>query len=242
MAPPGRSTLVLVAGAWHGAWCWSRVAPLLEARGHRVLTPELPGTGASRADPACASLDGWARLIADLALAQSEPVILVGHSRAGAVISRAAEMARPNLRLLVYLAAYLLPAGGSVAAAARADAGSLIPANMIAADSGVTCTLRPDIIREAFYGDCDQETVAHALGRLSPEPLKPLVSSLKVSASGFGAVPRSYVECTRDRTVSLAAQRAMQSMLPCVPVFTLESDHSPFLSHPRELAEVLGGL
>jgi pimeloyl-ACP methyl ester carboxylesterase len=241
MSPPTR-TFMLIAGAWHGAWCWERLAPLLESRGHRVLTPELPGTGASRADPAAASLDAWARAVAEMVGAQPEPVVLVGHSRAGAVISRAAEMANQNLRRLVYLAAYLLPAGGSVAAEARSDSGSLIPANMMAADSGVTCTLRPGIVREAFYGDCEDETFEFARARLSPEPLKPLITNLKVTPGRFGVVPRTYVECTRDRTISLAAQRRMHAALPCERVLSLESDHSPFLSHPALLADALGGL
>jgi pimeloyl-ACP methyl ester carboxylesterase len=241
MGAPSR-TFILVAGAWHGAWCWQRLTPLLEAAGHRVLTPELPGTGASPTNPAQASLDSWARLIAELVSAQPEPVVLLGHSRGGAVISRAAQMTQQNLRHLVYVAAYLLPAGGSVAAAARADAGSLVPANMVAAESGVTCTLRPASLRDAFYGDCDEETVAFARERLSPEPLKPLVTPLKVTQALFGSVPRAYVECTRDRTISLAAQRQMQTDWPCSPVLTLESDHSPMLSHPRELAEWLGRL
>ena len=239
MGPARPRSFVLVAGAWHGAWCWERLTPLLEAAGHRVLTPELSATGSSTADPAHASLDGWARHIAELVLVQEAPVALVGHSRGGAVISRAAEMAGQNLERLVYLAAYLLPAGGSVGAEARGDAASLVPDNMVPAESGVTCTLRPGIIREAFYGDCDDAIAAAAMSRLSPEPLKPLVAKLKVTAEGFGSVPRSYIECTRDRTISLAAQRRMQATWPCEPVYTLESDHSPFLSHPRELAEVL---
>jgi pimeloyl-ACP methyl ester carboxylesterase len=239
MKTPGSRTFVLVAGAWHGAWCWERLIPLLESAGHRVLTPELSATGMSPADPTQASLDSWARHVAELLLVQEEPVILVGHSRGGAVISRTAEMAGQNLLRLVYLAAYLLPAGGNVAEEARADTGSLIAANMIPAASGVTCTLRPGIIREAFYGDCDDETFELARARLSPEPLKPLVSRLRVTPEGFGAVPRAYIECTRDRTISLAAQRRMQAAWPCDLRFTLESDHSPFLSHPRELADVL---
>ena len=231
----GPRTFLLVAGAWHGAWCWQRLAPLLESRGHSVITPDLPAT-------ASASLDTWARGIAEISIAQRERVVLVGHSRGGAVLSRAAEMSPQNLALLVYLSAYLLPAGANVAAEARADAGSLIPDNMIAAESGATCTLRPEIIREAFYGDCDDDTAAWAQNRLAPEPLKPLVSPVKITPERFGSVPRAYIECTRDRTISLAAQRKMQGALPCERVVTLESDHSPFLSHPHELAEVLGAL
>jgi len=235
-------TLVLVPGAWHGAWCWQRLTPLLQSAGHRVLTPELAGTGADATDPAAVTLEGWARQLAALLRAEDQPVLLVGHSRGGAVISRVAELAAERIRHLVYVAAYLLPSGGSVAAEARADEDSVIPANMIAAASGITCTLRPEIIPQAFYGDCDADTVALAQESITPEPLKPLVTALRVSEANFGAVPRAYVECTRDRTISLAAQRRMQAALPCDPVLTLESDHSPFLSHPRELAEWLGRL
>jgi hypothetical protein len=53
---------------------------------------------------------------------------------------------------------------------------------------------------------------------------------------------RVYIECSRDRTITLAAQREMQAALPCDPVYTLESDHSPFLSQPERLAQLLGGL
>ena len=235
-------TFVLVAGAWHGAWCWSRVLPLLAAQGHRVLTPELPGTGADATDPAGITLESWSRGVADLVAAQPEPCVLLGHSRGGVVISRVAELVPERLSRLVYLAGYLLPAGGTVAAAARADGGSLIPANMVAAASGITCTLRPEIVREAFYNDCDHDTAAWAAGQLRPEPLKPLVTPLKVSAAKSGRVPRAYFRCTRDRTVSLAAQDQMLALLPCEPVFTLDSGHSPFLSRPRELAALLGGV
>jgi pimeloyl-ACP methyl ester carboxylesterase len=234
-------TFVLVAGAWHGAWCWQRVSPLLAALGHRVLTPELPGTGSDSGAAAKATLESWARAIAALAATEPSPVI-VGHSRAGIVISRAAELVPEGIGRLAYLAAYLLPAGQTMAAVARADRDSLVPHNMVAASSGVTCTLRPEIVREAFYGDCDAETAARAEAQLTPEPLRPLVTPLKVTDARFGAVPRAYIECTRDRTLTLAAQRRMHTALPCEPVITLQSDHSPFLSHPRELAAALSGL
>lgn len=236
------SVIVLVAGAWHGAWCWERLTPLLAGAGHRVLTPELPGTGAEGSDPATATLEVWARAVTDVLTRQPEPVTLVGHSRGGLVISRVAELAPDRLRGLVYLAAYLLPAGAQIAATARDDAGSLVPANLLPAASGITCTLRAEVVRDAFHGDCDAATATWAASRLTPEPLKPLVTPLRVSAERFGRVPRAYIECTRDRTISLGEQRRMREAWPCEPVVTLESDHSPFLSHPRELAEALQAL
>jgi pimeloyl-ACP methyl ester carboxylesterase len=235
-----RHTFVLIAGAWHGAWCWEKLTPLLEAQGHRVITPELPATGGDTTDPASVSLESWARFVADAIRREQEAVVLVGHSRGGIVISRTTELASERVKRLVYVSAYLLPAGATLAATARTDADSLVPPNMIPADSGVTCTLRAEVIRPALFGQCTDADYEYALSRLTPEPLKPLVTPLKIGAR-FDSVPRTYVECLHDRTVTLDAQRRMQATLPCDPVFTLDSDHSPFLSHPQELARLLGG-
>jgi len=214
----------------------------LQAFGSRVVAPDLPAMGADRTDPATVTLASWTRFVADLVGQLPERVVLVGHSRAGAIISQVAESLPDRIERLVYLAAYLLTDGRSVAAEAREDADSLIPPNMIPAASGITCTLRPEIVTEAFYGQCGEEDRAYALARLSSEPLKPLAAPVKVSAARFGTVSRAYIETTRDRTISLAAQRRMQAALPCQPVLTLDGDHSPFLSRPEELARMLGGL
>jgi pimeloyl-ACP methyl ester carboxylesterase len=233
---------VLIAGAWHGAWCWQKVVPLLEAQGHRVRTPELPATGADQSDPAGVTLETWARFVADAVEREATPVTLVGHSRGGIVISRAAELVPERLRRLVYLSAYLLPAGASLAGTARTDLESLVPPNMIPAAGGITCNLRAEIIRPALFGQCTDADYEYALARMTPEPLKPLVTPLKVTAQRFGSVARAFIECLQDRTVTLGAQRRMQADLPCDPVLTLDSNHSPFLSHPEELARLLGGL
>jgi pimeloyl-ACP methyl ester carboxylesterase len=142
----------------------------------------------------------------------------------------------------VYLSAYLIPARASLAETARTDVDSLVPPNMIPAASGITCDLRAEVVRPALFGQCTDEDFEFARTRLSPEPLKPLVTPLKLTAQQFGRVPRVYIECRQDRTVTLIAQRRMQAALPCEQVFAIDSDHSPFLSHPRELALLLGGL
>lgn len=235
-------TFVLIAGAWHGAWCWQKIVPMLESQGHRVLTPELPATGDDPTDPALVTLELWSRFVADTVGAAPEPVILVGHSRGGVVISRTAELVPERLRRLVYLSAYLLPAGGTLAETARADRDSLVPANMIPAAGGITCNLRGSVIRDALFGLCEEQDYEFALARMRPEPLKPLVTPLRVSESRFGRVPRTYIECSQDRTITLAAQRRMQAAWPCDPVLTLASDHSPFFSQTAALATMLGGL
>jgi pimeloyl-ACP methyl ester carboxylesterase len=230
--------IILIHGAWHGAWCWHKLVPLLEARGARVIAPDLPAMGADRTPPETVTLDVWARFVADVA--SREPGgLLVGHSRGGAVVSRAAELAPDAIRGLVYLSAYLLPPGDSVAAQARRDSGSLIAPNMIPAASGITCRLRESVLRDAFYGECGDEDFEFARARLCPEPLKPLATALRISDHNFARVPRAYIETARDRALTLGAQRRMQGALPCEPVYTLDTDHSPFLSQPEALARIL---
>lgn len=198
--------------------------------------------GDDRTDPATVTLASWTNFVMDLVAQQPDRVLLVGHSRAGAIISQVAEAIPERILRLVYLAAYLLPSGRSVAVEARRDADSLIPANMIPGASGVTCTVRPEIAGEAFYGRCSEAERARAVARLSPEPLKPLATAVKVSAARFGSVPRAYLGCSADRTISPNSQRAMLAALPCEPVISLDGDHSPFLSRPAELARLLGRL
>jgi pimeloyl-ACP methyl ester carboxylesterase len=214
----------------------------LEREGHRVIAPDLPSMGNDRADPATITLASWTRFVAHLVSAQTMPVTLLGHSRAGIVVSEVAELVPDRVQRLVYLAGYLLPSGTTLADAARRDSGSLVPPNMIAEARGITCTVRADVIREAFFGRCSEEIANAATHRLCPEPVKPLVTPLQWSNERLGRVPRAYIECLQDRCVSLAAQRRMQSVLPCDPVFALDSDHSPFLSQPTALANLLGRL
>jgi hypothetical protein len=60
------ATLILIHGAWHGAWCWKRLTPLLESHDIRVIAPDLPSMGD---DPTAASdvtLESWARFVADI--------------------------------------------------------------------------------------------------------------------------------------------------------------------------------
>ena len=95
------------------------------------------------------------------------------------------------------------------------------------------------MIRDALFGQCSDADYEYALTRMRPEPLKPLVTPLRVTDQRFGRVPRTYIECSQDRTITLAAQRRMQAALPCDPVLTLAADHSPFFSQPAALAQIV---
>jgi hypothetical protein len=78
-----------------------------------------------------------------------------------------------------------------------------------------------------------------AASRLAPEPLAAPTTGLRIGPERFGRVPRACIEADDDRAISLEMQREMQAALPCAPVITLESDHSPFRSATRALADAL---
>lgn len=224
---------LLVPGAWHGGWCWARLTPLLEAAGHRTITPDLEDV-----PPGANPLPLWAKQIAALAETAPEPAVLVGHSRGGLVISEAAELMPEVIRGLVYLSGFLLPAGESMQSAmARPEAGGepdyLRPAR------GRRLAVAVDAIIPRFYHLAGPDMAQTAAARLHPEPLGTFSAPATITMARFGRVPRAYIECAEDRVVPLPLQRAMRSALPCAPVLTLASDHSPFLSMPEALAGAL---
>jgi pimeloyl-ACP methyl ester carboxylesterase len=165
-------------------------------------------------------------------------VILVGHSRGGTVISEAAERAPDSIRTLVYLAAFLLPSGLTLAEAA-ARVPRVQRGNILAPGPDGSSIVQPQAIGPTFYNMTPPEWVARAIERLTPEPAKGMATAVNITQGAFGRVPRAYIECAQDNAVPLELQRAMQAELPCDPVFTLETDHSPFYSAPELLVATL---
>ena len=212
---------VLVHGAWHGGWCWEHVAPLLRAAGHRVSAPDLAGMGDDRTPFAADVLAQWAGQVASIASA-GEPAILVGHSRGGIVISEAAEVAPQAVRRLVYLTAFLLPAGESLQANVE-KAGPGTGPEMIIDGARGTCTVSAGTERGIFYHRCSDAVARAAIEKLCPEPLEPLARGLRITPQRFGSVPRAYIEALDDQAIRIGHQRSMQAVLPCSPVVSLDS-------------------
>ena len=193
------STFILIHGSWHGAWCWYKVIPLLKRAGHRVIAPDLPSLGSDKTPISEVSLPMWAENVGQVLDAQTEPVILVGHSRGGIVISQAAETRPAKVKVLVYLSAFLLQDGESLSQMAQADTASLVASNLILARDKGYATVREEAIKDAFYGCCDAEDVALARLLLQPEALAPMGTPIRITEENFWRIPRVYIECLRDK-------------------------------------------
>jgi pimeloyl-ACP methyl ester carboxylesterase len=234
------ATFILVHGGLHGAWCWERIVPLLDAAGHQALPAKLPGV--DRAMPAAdVTLDRYRNAVLALIGDRPQPPILVGHSLGGRTISAVAE-ARPELvRTLVFVAALLPSLSGGPQVPTVSD-DNVIRAGFSPADDGASVVISRLAAMEGFFSGCDADDAERAFARLVPQPLGPMSDPLTVTCERFGREPKHYVITTRDRGMPPEMQRSMVAAVPGVRTHALASGHSPFYSHASELAAMLVGI
>ncbi len=226
------SDFLLIHGSCHGAWCWDDLIPALEALGHTARAIDLPSHGANKTPVKDVTLDLYARAIID---AIDTPVTLVGHSMAGYPITAAAELAPEKISKLIYLCAYVPKAGMTLGDRRKsAPTQPLIEAIRIC-DDRISFEIDPTMAAEKFYHDVDPARAAWAVSKLGPQPIAPQETVLEMTKT----LPRHYIRCLDDRTIPPAFQVTMTQDWPAGTVSEMESSHSPFLSDPTGLANLL---
>jgi pimeloyl-ACP methyl ester carboxylesterase len=230
---------VLVHGMSHGAWCWELVSERLARNGHHVLTLDLPGHGRRAGEWRRASVQSYAHSVADaMAREGVRDAVLVGHSMAGIVIPKVAELVPARVGHIVFLAAVVLPTGSSLdhqlpLAAREIFAGS--------ARAGGGVVQYPAAMAQArWLGDLPpgDDRVTRALTLLTPQPLRPWRQRVDMRAFNALALPRTYIRCLRDAAIPPARGAEYAARLGVTPI-DLDSDHGPMLSHPDELTKIL---
>ena len=235
-----RPLIVLVHGAWHGAWCWAALQSALDEMGAASIAIDLPGHGASNLP--FGDLHADAQHVVDVVSRLGQSVVLVGHSYGGAVITEAShrlQSSNVDVRHLVYLAAFCPDTGESVMDLARHPSGGPVDLGdaMTMIDGGLS-VLEPTKAAPALYGDCPDAPVRAAIARLCPQPMATVLQP--TTGAGWKTIDSTYVVCTRDRSVHPGHQEYMAQR--CRRVIRLDTDHSPFLSKTAETAEILVGV
>ncbi len=236
------SQFLLIHGAFHGAWCWHKTVAELEKRGHSAKAIDLPGQGGDHTPLKQVTLETMVeRIIKEMDVLPG-PVVLVGHSLGGIPISATGERAPERIKKLVYLSAFLPRDGETLLDIENRNPKVVVPTSMIFDEERVSGTIMADKVHDIFYHDCTEADVAFAKARLRPQALAALMTPVHLTSERFGRIPRVYIQCTDDRALSTEIQRDMISKSPPVDVRKLHASHSPFLSMPDKLAEVMSDL
>jgi pimeloyl-ACP methyl ester carboxylesterase len=220
------ATFGLIHGGSHGNWQWGQLIAELDVRGHRAVGIDLPIT-----DPTLGVLD-YAALAAE-AFADLDDLVLVGHSLGGYVLPFVAELI--SVPTIVFLAGAIQP--GAFADLPPAEEMLLIAPDALAADDDGLIRLTPAVIEQHFYHDVRASLRDWAAAQLRPQSVQAVVPERlpKIpSSSRFASIV-----CTEDQAISPAWSRAAARDALGVEPHEIPGSHSPFLSRPGRLADVL---
>ena len=208
-------SILLVHGAWHGAWCWNLVEKELKDKGVDARSLNLPFTGVND------DIASVSNVLEDI----DNQVILLGHSYGGIVISSAAE-ARDNVDQLIYLSAILLEPGESM----QLD-GSKI---QIDVDENLMSEVKESSAIPAFYGDVDPKLAKASIELLRPFPI---VSGSQGIGEAWREEHSTYIVCREDKAIPPELQYVMAKKAD--RIIEWQCGHSPFLSKPKLVIDLL---
>ncbi|TPG52037.1 alpha/beta fold hydrolase [Sphingomonas glacialis] len=234
-----KTAVVLVHGAWETAGVWGQVEAGLKKDGYRVRTVSLPGRPGNPAAPDKVNLELYQKAVSAVVNQEKGKVVLVGHSFAGFPISAEAEAEPSKIKTLVYVAAYLPQDGQSLLGLATTDAGSKVgPLLKIDKEHGIAQIAYAGR-GGLFANDAPSEVGEMVAKAIVDEPLGPLAEPVHLTAARFGSVDKVYVHTARDQVVSPGLQAQMVKATPVRLETSIDSGHTPFITHPAELVAAI---
>lgn len=224
------ATFVLIHGGGHRNWHWRLVRPLLEEIGHRTIAPDVP------MDDPTAGAQVWADVAAEAMGDAVGDAIVVGHSLAGLMLPVLASQV--SVRRIVFLAANVPVPGISYNEYMETQPDAIVVSwERVEYDVQNRIVVPWDLAREAFYPDVEislaREAFAHCL------PVASTGFSETCPISMWPEVASSYVVCTDNRVNGPNWARRVSVERLGSSAIEIPGGHSPFLSRPRALAEVL---
>ena len=228
-------TFVLVHGAWHGGWCWRRVADLLTAKGHKVFTPTLTGLGershllakginVSTHVTDVVNVFKWEGLTRD--------VVLCGHSYGGFVVSGVAEQAGSAIGSIVFLDAFL-PENGEAMVDITGQA--VIDATRAAEQQGALGV--PPRKAEAFgVNEKDRAWVDSLTGL---QPIGCFLEKMKLTGARDRIAKKTYIRAANYANPGFDKALARVKNDPSWRTYETPCGHDVMVDMPERLAEIL---
>ena len=229
-----RRTFLLVHGAWHGGWCWRRVADILEARGHKVYTPTLTGLG-ERSHLLTGSINLETHITDIVNVFKWEDLentVLCGHSYGGWVISGAIEQVQPRVSSIVFLDAFV-PEDGQTGYDLTAER------NRPAIDEAVgkRAISRPAVAAESFQ--VNPKDRAWVDGKMTPQPIGVYFQKIRLTGARERVPRRTYIRATNFTSLPFDRFLARAKANPGWRTYEVPSGHDVMVDNPARLAEIL---
>ena len=230
------TTFVLLHGAFHGGWCWARVAPILRAAGHLVFTPTQTGLGerAHLLHPGITLATFVDDLVGVIEAEELTDAVLVGHSFGGNAIGGAAERVPGRIRHLVYLDAAVPRDGVSPLDLASPEVAE--GRRRAAAATGGVSIPPPE---PAMFGVPDGPDADWLRRRMTPQPLGSMDTALRLERPPGNGLPATYVFCTQPAYEPLSWAREIARAQAGWAWRDLAAGHDAMVTAPELTAALL---
>ncbi len=231
-------TFVLVHGAWHGGWCWARVAGQLRAEGQVVYTPTCTGLGErSHLLSSDITLQTFVQDIVNVLVWEDlNNVVLVGHSFGGMTITGVADVVPDRIKKLVYLDAFILESGISTLDTLPANIIEKLEAGVEKAGGPVPVLAPP---RLEALGLTEADDLAFEEGRVTPHPYNTYRTALQLKNPVGNNLPATYVQCVEPEFMAVRSSFDWVRANTSWQVETLRAGHCAMVSHPEDVTQTL---
>ena len=234
MAATNPKTFVLVHGAWHGGWCWRRVADRLQAQGHKVFTPTLTGLG-ERSHLLRAGINVSTHVTDIVNVMKWEDlsaVVLCGHSYGGMVVSGVAEQATDRIASIVFLDAFVPQDGDSMLAITNQAVRDALKAATDRGDLGV----RPRSAAAFLVNEKDQAWVD---AMCVPQPVGCFTEAMKITGARERIAKKTYIRAGAYPNPGFDAALARVRTDKSWRIYSVPCGHDVMVDMPERLTEIL---
>jgi pimeloyl-ACP methyl ester carboxylesterase len=237
--PSESKTFVLVHGAFQAPYAWQFVKTKLEAAGQKVVVVELQGHGQDQTPTSTITIKSYRDKVVSAVMGIKGPVVLVGHSLGGAIITAVVDSIPDHIEKLVYLAGFVPANNQSIFDLTSMDPNSQFGPNLTISSDGATAMIANDKIMQVFAQDGNDQVKQLLIKNNRPEPIAPQAEKILLKNPAFASVPKYYIHTNQDHAITIDLQRKMVISAGIKNVYAVEAGHCPMLTKPDEVTSIL---